>query len=95
MVFDCTHAALVQIRQGYQHLFQKGDETITTLPALLKQPQSQLAGFITACFTAGGYQERNQVSTQVIRTSRRAARAAALAAEAVPRRRLPRLTTQQ
>ena len=91
MAFGCTHAALVQIRQDYQHLFQNRNETITSLPALLKQPQSQLAGFITACFTAGDYQERNQVSTQVIRTARRAARAAA--AEAVPRRHSPRLIT--
>ncbi|KAL4522063.1 hypothetical protein Ndes2437B_g07818 [Nannochloris sp. 'desiccata'] len=65
MVFECTHTALVQIRQDYQHLFQAGDLTVTTLPALLKQPQSQLAGFITACFTAGDYKERNQIFESV------------------------------
>ncbi|KAG7674780.1 hypothetical protein KSW81_006200 [Nannochloris sp. 'desiccata'] len=92
MVFECTHTALVQIRQNYQHLFQAGDLTVTTLPALLKQPQSQLAGFITACFTAGDYKERNQVSTQIIRTARRTARATAAAA--MPRRHSPRLLAQ-
>lgn len=93
MAFECNYAALVQIRQDYHHLFQTGEETISSLPALLKKPQCQLAGFIAACFTAGEYQERNQVSAQVMRTARAAARAAAAAA--VPRRHSPRLLIQQ
>ena len=93
MVFECTHSALVQVGQDYSNLFlDNSDSAATTLPALLQQPQSQLSAFITACFTAGNYETRNQHPTQAIRTARTTARTAAAA---VPRRHSPRLIAQQ
>lgn len=90
MVFQCTHAALVQVRQDYSNLFfDNSDSAVTTLTALLQQPQNQLSAFITTYFTAGDYETRNQHPTQAIRAARATARTAAAAA--VPRRHSPRL----
>ena len=96
MVFECCHPTLVQLRQDYSGLFGNGETAITTLPVFLQQQQhKQLASFLGACFTAGGYEERNQIAAQV--TAARTARvvAAAAAAAAVPRRHSPRFTVPQ
>jgi hypothetical protein len=80
MVFGCTNAALVQLRQDYNSLFSdNSDSAVTTLPALLQQPQRQLSAFIMACFTAGDYETRNQHPPQAIRAARTSARTAAAA----------------
>ena len=61
MVFECAHPALAQLRQDYKGLFLDEDSTsaITTLAALLRQQQNQLAAFIGACSKAGDYEQRN------------------------------------
>lgn len=94
MVFECAHPALAQLRQDYKGLFLDEDSTsaITTLPALLRQQQNQLAAFIGACFKAGDYEQRNQISAQAT-AARTTARVAAAAA--VPRRHSPRFNLQQ
>lgn len=97
MVFECTLPALAQLRQDYNSLFldEASTSAITTLPALLKQQQNQLASFIGACFKAGNYEQRNQISAQVTAARTTARAAALLAAAAVPRRHSPRFNLQQ